>query len=1432
MPDRHDRRALSAAVARVEVSTAQGEHRGTAFLVAEQHALTALHVVADRGAAVVEPLGLITLWFPSGAVTATLVAHDRHADFALLRLDDKPNGVEGKPITPLPLLPLTEEDLGAEAVSWLSLGFPEARPDGLWVSGQIRSTLSHVAGSPALQLFSDEAAAGRGAPLAGLSGAPVSVEGAVAGLLRWATLDEQGNSVAGSVFACPIEATFAKLAEQGITRPGPRCPYPGIVSFTADQGPQFFGRRTEIAWLAENIRRYRLLLVIGASGSGKTSLVQAGLLPQLHSVYATRLLRPGPDALPSLESLGTLLQESASSRLVVIIDQLEELFLSSKRAEQQEFLTTVLALGEQPSVSVVLVLRADFFPELMASRLWPIDPAQRLEVAPLSGERLVEAIVEPAAQQGLHVESSLLERLRSEVADEPGALPLLQETLVLLWERREGRRLTLRAYDALAQLLEPSVPGAPQLVSGLGAALTLHAEEVLAYLSPGEQRLCRRTLLRLTQFGEGRPHTRRQQPWSALFAADDDSKQTEALLQRLVQARLITTSVGKEPGFDEHHDSKGEAKPGRSDGTQVVLVDLSHEVMLRAWPRLRRWLSELRQAERVRRRLELQADERLRLASRGGGLLDAVETREAEQFMLGADAHELGVSEAVRQLVKESRETVERTEAETRAAAIEKTKQAMLLEQERATGKARWWRTVATMTLLLAGSATGLLLWALRERRWANVREEQAKHWAASEAEARKLATDRQKLATLRFLVAQAQVHRDDAPDLAVLLGVAAEQLQSGADSEGLLLQLLQRRAPLTRIVHTAGTPLRSLAQSPDGTLLAAGFQDGMVWLFDEKSGQPQRAAWLGHQGETSALGFSSDGKRLFSAGTDKLLKAWNAEPGASLGQPIGTPLSGHTTAIRSLATSPDGRTVATGSEDGTILLWDQKTGELAGPPLREHQRAVMALSYSPDGKQLLSGSDDQTARLWDAKTARRLQLLTGAPNTVRSVAFVGKLVAAGDWEGHLLLWDASTGKQQGKPIGGHRLSVSGLALPKSGNFLFSSSWDGDIRKWRPELGQPVGAPLHARQGALQALLLSPDGHSLWSGTEEGRLIELQVDERSPLEREAHVLESELSSVSVSADGKLLAVGGWGNQIELWQARDEGLTRDRVLRGHQGSVSAVALSPDGKLLASADFQKTVKLWDLQNDSARTLVQSDELVNTLTFSPDGTRLAMGGFDSAVRLWDVRSGQESLPTMRGHGSAVWSTAFSLDGKRLCSASHDQSLRVWDLQSGQLVGKPLVGHRYPVTGCQFLPDGERLLSSSEDKSLRLWDLATGKTIGEPLRGHSGRINQVAISRDGRRAASVSEDQTLRLWDLTTQQAVGPGLLGHVRSVTAIAMSPDGQVAYTVSHDGSLRAWDLAVQSWVRKACRLAGRDLNREERERFLGDVHLPALCNVPK
>lgn len=1438
-----DRRAFAQAVARVIVQTSDGEQRGTAFLVGRRHALTALHVVADRHAEKPQAHGPIHLHFPGFSVEATLLFGDRRADFAVLELGQAfPDPSES---VPLRLLPLTEEDLGKEPVAWLSLGFPDARADGLWVAGQVRSTLSHVGPAPAIQLYSDEAAAGRGAPLAGLSGAPVLVDGTVAGLLRWATLDEEGKSVAGSVFACPSAPILEKLETLSIAGATPRCPYPGLVSFSVEQGALFFGRRTEIDWLLENVRRHNLLLVIGASGSGKTSLVQAGLLPQLPREFLPILWRAGRSERMTPESVVEALRRADAKRLVLVIDQLEETFLLRKRPEQQVFFENVLSLAALQHVAVVLVLRADLFPELLASRLWPIDPARRLEVAPLCGERLLEAIVEPANRLGLHIESNLLERLRSEVADEPGALPLLQETLVLLWERRQGRRLTLTAYDDLARLVEPSLPGARELVSGLGAALTLHAEEVFSKLTDSDKRLCRRTLLRLTQFGEGRPHTRRQQAWTALFSADDDRNNTESLLERLVRARLITTSVGQ-------NADGGKTQPGKET---TVLVDLSHEIMLRAWPRLRMWLSELRHAERVRRRLEQQADDWQRLSSRGGGLLDAVQAREAEQFLQSPDAQELGTSEVICQLVRASRENADHEAQQKQAAAVEKARQQLLLAQLREKSRAKLWKTAATLTFLLAGSATGLSLWALRERKWAKVRAEQAAHFANEEAQARKLALEKERLATLRFLVAQAQVRQDSAPDLAALLAVAAQKLLPSAESQGLLAELIQRQAPVVRVFSGSGVPVHALATSAawgsvDKQRLAVGFDDGQVWLLDAQTGVHVGKPVRVQPGAVLALAFSPDGTRLFAGGEDKQIRAFSAS-GNTAGEPIGLPLAGHEASIKALSVGTDGRYLVSGDEKGVIRFWDAQTGEVAGPTLHEHEKTVTSLSHSPDGKWLLSGSDDQTVRLWDAKTSRRLAVFTEVKKRVRAVTFVGKIAAAGDWDGDVWFWELPGGKPLGSGFApafanrptprnrrGHGLSVTGLAVARSGA-LFSVSWEGTLAKWLPGADLPTSIGLLPRRGALQHAQWSTQEQTLWTATDEGKLLEIDVSERSPLQLDEQVFPRELSCLALSSDGTQLAVGGWDKQIELWNTQGRRLLRKRRLLGHEASVSAVAFSPDGKRLASAGFDKTVRVWDIQTGQHRPVGTNGPvrqegqngpdgtLTNALMFSPDGTRLAAGGFDFGVRLFDLSEKPSAVLHLIGHHGAVWGLDYSPDGKRLCTASQDQSVRVWDTQTGGML-KELLSHGRAVTACRFFENGDRILSSSEDQTLRIWDWAQGKTLGEPLRGHTARITGLAVENGGLHAVSASEDRTLRIWDLRSQQAVGAGLWGHQKMVTATAVALDGKTAYSASHDGTVRVWDLDVTSWLVRACRLAGRNLTPEERERFLGETPLPTLC----
>lgn len=471
----------------------------------------------------------------------------------------------------------------------------------------------------------------------------------------------------------------------------PRCPYPGLAPFCSDDAEVFHGRDTEIAELLRRVEHQRQVLLIGPSGSGKSSLLAAGLLPKLAGsslfppgTWLTRQMRPGERPATTLRELlgaasgdlaraiATLLQAYVPARrLLLVVDQLEELFVLPKPAEREAFIDQLQALQADASCTIVLALRADFFPDLMASRLWDAYATHRVELVPLRDGALRAAIEQPATTMEVRVEPGLSERLLADAAGEPGSLPLLQETMRQLWQAMEGRRLTLAAYTTLG--------GDGR--TGLGTATVTRADATLQGLPEAQRALARRVFLRLVQFGEGRSDTRRRQPIEALRAADDPEGQLDAAIQTLTSGRLLT--LDDEPGR------------GRT-------VDIAHESLLSIWPTLRAWLSERRDAELTRRRLEAKASEWTRLGQGRAGQLDEIELAEAEGWLHAPDAAELGVSTTLLALIHTSRETIaeaERLARETQEREIERLR---AQADERAATNRRLRRFALALTALLA----------------------------------------------------------------------------------------------------------------------------------------------------------------------------------------------------------------------------------------------------------------------------------------------------------------------------------------------------------------------------------------------------------------------------------------------------------------------------------------------------------------------------------------------------------------------------------------------------------------------------------------------------------------------------------------------------------------------------------------------------------
>ncbi|MFZ4580486.1 MAG: AAA family ATPase, partial [Myxococcota bacterium] len=1169
-------------------------------------------------------------------------------------------------------------------------------------------------------------------------------------------------------------------------------PYQGLRPFSEANAPRFFGRESLIqellSQLGETGDLARFLAVIGPSGSGKSSVVRAGLVPALRTgglpgseqwfivdlqpgsqpiaalAEALRRVAPagvetedltallGADNQGLLRAARLVLPADPASELLLVIDQFEELFtLTADEGVRTHLLDSLVAavLDERSRLRVVVTLRAD----MLDRPLRYVDVGELFHqraalVRPLTPDELEQAIIGPARRAGLTLEEGLEATLLEAVTAQPGALPLLQHALSELFLRRQGRLLTLAAYHT---------------IGGVAGALAQSAETIYAGLDAPGQAMARQMLLRLTTPGEGSDDTRRRVRRSEVLLRGSGAEQA---LAAFGTGRLLT--------FD--HDP----------ATREPTVEVAHEALLRAWPRLRGWLEAGRADLLVQRRLAAAAHEWHQMQRDPSFLATGARLT---QFAALTTATDLTLNDEETTYIHDS------LAAHDQQVSAESARQERELTlQKRAASRLRY--LVGALVIFLV-VALGLSAFAFNRQAAADAN--------AAQAAANLTRSEAQRLAAEANLIFQ----RGGDPERATLLSIRAIQAADTPQANAALA--LATHATFARrdlLGHTGG--VTSVAFAPDGRTMLTGSADKTARLWDVQSGQTIQT-FVGHADGVTSVAFAPDGRTMLTGSADKTARLWDVQSGQTIQTFVG-----HADGVTSVTFAPDGRTMLTGSADKTARLWDVQSGQTIQTFIG-HTDGIMSVALSPDGTQvltgsgkLLPGSNDKTARLWDSKTGRQLQIFTGHTDGIVHVAFApdGRRVVTSSNDKTARLWDTQTGQQVSQFDQTDAVWVAAFAA--DGRTILTGGDDKTARIWDVQTGKERQRAVQS--GNVHAGTFAPDGRSFMIGSTDGSVRIVDV----PPPTDTRLLRGHtnwVSGVRFAPDGRTLASISFDTTARLWDAQTGQELRQFV--GHTDlSFGAIAFSPDGRMLATGSQDKTIRLWDVQTgQELRRITGHTDGVTQVAFSPDGQHLASSSLDKTARVWDVQTGRELL-VLRGHSDGLLGVAFAPDGKTIATGSIDTTARLWDATTGAL-RQTLTGHT-DVVNIAFSPDGEVLATASWDTTTRLWDAHTGALL-HILKGHTDGVSIVAFSPDGRTVLTGSADRTARLWDRTTGAQLRV-LAGHTDWVTDIAFTPDGRRIATASQDNSIRLWDTDVHDTIRWLCGRVQRDMSADERAQY--------------
>lgn len=1106
-----------------------------------------------------------------------------------------------------------------------------------------------------------------------------------------------------------------------------KSPFPGLRSFREDDANIFFGRGRETDALIKQVSENAFVAVVGASGSGKSSLVRAGLIARLRqgAIEGSQTwdivdFTPGDHAFKSLTNalmatLPTLAPQSDRTfareldeftqdletgvdrlrntlnrilsdapehkKIFLFIDQFEELFTLTPPVLRGQFIATLANVLRQSQIQVVVTLRADFYHQVMK---YP-ELAELLNdgnfnlIAPRR-DALRDMIERPADRSGLDIETGLVNTILNDTGDEPGNLALMAYLLDELYEVCKFKgELTQEAYDDLG---------------GVEGAIGKRAENVFVKIKgdKGDKiRAIHFIFPELVDVDDEGNATRRRYT----YVADNESELVQMMVSDLVGARLLTSDFG--------------------------VLEVAHEALLREWKRLAQWIDREQDNLRLRRQLLNDArnwehNNRSQDLLYRGGILE-----EAQNFI---DQNPQIESLAIEYIKK----------AKARSEKEDKQRKRLI--------------AFLVVGILLTSSLAMLSLYGFenassqRQRADFNVTEAIAAYATSEYQRIVNLSINAQLLVESQ-LALEAELLFPDNPTLALALAIEASNVPSPPIVVQRVLASVAYESRIRREFRGHSDIVRSVAFSPNGDYVISGAEDGTIILWDISDGQKLHT-FAGHSESVTAVDINRKSDLMVSASRSGQILLWNINKKSLVGE-----FNVHNGTVTDIQFSPTGGRIISSSLDGTVIVLDTALGQEIHRLY--HESPVQSIAYSPNSETIASGLSNGEIVIWDANSENIITtMVVHEEKTIWSLVYSpdNSLLVTGSEDASIAIIDTQNWIEIER-LWGHDISpVLSVEFDNDMN-LASASVDRSIVIWERQndsfniINRFIG---HTR--SVLDLSFSPDSSRLLSASEDQLIILWDLFNGAEKTKIRYENTSHVDNIVSIPETSSLAIGLDGGQIGIWNYEDE--TSFSLDSSHNSRVSTIAISSSGDLIASGSTDSTIQIW---NRNAGEIVWHKighgDQVTSINFSPNNEIIITGSESGNVALWDVVNGEE-MARFNAHDSRVTGSVFLSKSNNIITASFDQTIKIWDAQSLELK-QELVGHTDWVTDIAVSVDEHLLISGSADESIIIWDLNTHSVVHQ-LYGHRGIVSSVAISPDSQIMASGSFDKNLFLWDIST--------------------------------------------------------------------------------